>query len=114
MKKQLYNNLNYVVKGVLINTKGWLVGRAPKDIIEGFNPSDYDIIVPNRSLFNSVVRLLASQYDFKLNNYGGFKFILDEKMSVDIWCEELSHFLLTANEVTYAFNMKRNQLLKII
>lgn len=111
MKNKIYKNIPVEVKDILITTEGWLVGNSPQNLIEGTIPKDYDIIVPSREKFQNSMLMLHG-FDYGFNTYGGLKFQLDE-IKIDIWCEELSHFLLNANKVGFIYNMKRNILLKL-
>lgn len=111
-KGKVYNGLNDKIKSILLSSNGWLVGSSIEQIGNDEEVSDYDIIVPSRDLFRILIVSLQSTYNHIINNYGGFKFLIDG-VEVDIWCEELSHFLGTANKLTYAYNHKRVILLKI-
>ena len=115
MKSTIYQNLPYFIKSILLVSEGWLVGGALRDLLEGKEPNDWDIIVPSRELFQIVNTTLASCEDLesKINTFGGIKYFNNENDSIDIWCEELDHFLKTANKKDYIFNLKRNILLKV-
>lgn len=113
MKNRIYNELPSVIKNILLITEGWLVGNSALDILKDKEPKDYDIIVPSREMYSKMVTLLASQYDYDVNSYGGLKFNLDEfDIKLDIWCEELDHFILNAKDISYLYNFKRNYLFK--
>ena len=47
-----------------------------------------------------------------INSFGGIKMNLQDGLVLDIWAEELDHFIKTANKFEYAFNMKKNIMLK--
>ena len=79
--------------------------------MEDKKPKDFDIIIPDRSRYNAIVRSLTTDYKYKINNYGGIK-VDTGTFTLDIWSEELDHFLLTANRFTYAYNFYRRILLK--
>lgn len=111
--RDIYNGLNHQLKSVLLTSEGWLVGGAPLAISEGRVPKDYDIIVPSRELFQIVLKqITATGTKVEVNSFGGFKIQLEDGFSLDIWSEELSHFLMTANPVTYCYNMKRQILIQ--
>ena len=112
-KKIVYTNLPEEIKGFLLITQGWLVGNSIKDIIDCNTPKDYDIIIPNRELFQVITKNWTNSYTFKINTFGGIKITIGE-IVIDFWCEELSHFLSTANKVSYLYNLKHNILLENI
>lgn len=99
MKKvQLYNQLPQVIKSLLIASEGWLVGSSIVTTILGKeSPKDYDIIVSSRELFQIGCKILALlEFSVSVNTFGGIKFKKDN-ISIDIWCEELSHYLRNRN-----------------
>ena len=110
-RNTVYGNLDDRIKSILNHTRGWLVGNSISDILTGKEPNDFDIIVPDTSRYNAIVRSLTTDYSFTINNYGGIKIDTGD-FTLDIWTEELDHFLLTANRFTYAFNFYRRILLK--
>jgi hypothetical protein len=107
-KKTIYQNLPSPVKTLLIQSQGWLVGSAPYKLMSGEQPKDYDIVVPNRELFQTTLMTLPD-VDLKLNTFGGMKIVSD--ITIDIWCEELDHFLSYASPFAYAYNLKRQILI---
>ncbi len=109
-KEVIYSNIPVEIKDILVTTEGWLVGASASNLAQGTIPADYDIIVPSREKFQNAMLHLHG-FDYGFNTYGGLKFQVDD-MVVDIWCEELSHFLLNANRVGFVYNLKRNILLK--
>ena len=112
MEKKFYRDLPEVVQSILITSEGWLVGNSVENLIKGEKVNDFDIIVPSRELFQVVVKQLHCKNNFfGLNSYGGIKVILQD-IYIDIWCEELSHFLMSANSVNYVYNHKKQRLLK--
>lgn len=104
-KNKLYGELDNKIKSILLSTNGWLVGGSIEQVCNDEVVSDYDIIVPNRDLYRKMIVSLCSLFHHTINNYGGFKFVVDG-IDVDIWCEELSHFIDTANKITYVYNHK--------
>jgi|AntRauMFilla1563_2_1112583.scaffolds.fasta_scaffold01554_5 hypothetical protein len=114
MKSVVYSKLNNRIKSILLSSEGWLVGGSVNQIVNDGLISDYDIIVPDRGLYhNTIVSLMhLTDSNYTINNYGGFKFKLGQYLILDIWCEELSHFLANANEITYLYNHKKCILLK--
>ena len=111
MKDKVYKNIEGKIKSVLLITDGWLVGKAAKNIIDDEEVNDYDIIVPSRENFQNITHILSKLYTLKINSYGGFK-IISDTFTLDIWCEELSHFIRNANEVSFVYNYKGNVLLR--
>lgn len=111
-KSKVYTDLDKQIKGILLITEGWLVGNAVNHIINNEEVNDYDIIVPSRELFQKYVLLASSSYPLTINNYGGVKILIDNDIKIDIWCEELSHFIGSSNRLTYLYNHKRNILLE--
>ena len=118
MKSKLYKNLDVRVKNILLISEGWLVGNSINNILNDEEVKDYDIIAPNRELYHKILFLSGSNYQFSINSYGGVKLQIDnygnDTLSIDIWCEDLSHFIENAKEINYLYNYKRNVLLKNI
>jgi len=113
-KKNFYRKLPELIKSILITSEGWLVGTSISQILESKNVTDYDIIVPDRELFQIVTKQLSVDFDCEINSYGGLKFIGEDGTVVDIWCEELGHFLMTANSIKYIYNHKRQIIIEKI
>jgi len=99
------------LKHILLLSEGWLVGNAINSIEQGDDVKDYDVIVPSRELFQKTVAVLSYTYAMSTSSYGGLRFKVGD-VYLDIWCEELSHFLLSANRITYVYNLTKNILLK--
>ncbi len=56
----------------------------------------------------STVRLLNDiSTNITFNTFGGVKATIGE-LQVDVWCEELSHFLCNTTKADYIYNMKRS------
>lgn len=124
IKLKLYKELPGIVKSILLNTSGFLVGGSIQELVEGIESKDYDILVPDREQYMSIIRILNPISDkIELNTFGGLKFSfvyedtknidIDRIIVVDIWCEELSHFLSVTTKVDYIYNMKKAQLIQI-
>lgn len=109
--KDFYHKLPNIVKSTLLVSEGWLIGSSIINTLEGKPVKDYDIIVPNRELFQLTLSQLRNQGAININSFGGVKFENDVAQ-IDIWPEELDHFLKHVNEVTYIFNYKKNILFK--
>lgn len=110
----IYTKIPKKIKTLLINGEGWLVGGSCNSILNGNIPKDYDIIIPDRELYHRLLIFLGNEeYTMTLNTFGGCKVTIDD-IEVDLWCEELSHFLLNANKVNYIFNLKKVMLLKLL
>lgn len=108
--KKIYTHLQEPIKNILLISEGWLVGSAIKHIIYGEVPKDYDILIPNRELFQLVCTTLRD-YEYKINTFGGLKFKING-LEIDIWVEELSHFIMTTSAFDYAYNLKRSKLIR--
>ncbi len=108
-EQKVYENLDPKIKSVLNLTNGWLVGNAVFDILTDRKPDDYDIVV-NSPEFHTIIKSLTVTYKFTINNYGGFKFYIDDFV-LDVWTEDLSHFLLAALNFNYAYNFKSRLLI---
>lgn len=112
IKNKIYTSLPREVKAILLSSEGWLVGGSLKNLLEDKAPKDYDILVPNRLLFHNLCALKNMKlFHTRFNTYGGIKFN-EGDIEVDAWCEELSHFLLSCKSFDYAFNIRRNILIK--
>ena len=112
LKIKIYQNIDVRVKKILLLTEGWLVGNAINSIIKDDTVNDYDIIVSDRELFHKIVFFnMGDTKKIEINSYGGIKLNFGD-VKVDLWCEELSHFLINSNKVTFLFNYKKNMLLK--
>lgn len=106
----LHRRLPLIIKSVLLSSEGWLVGSSVRKLIAKEYPKDYDIIVPSRELFESTcIQLYAGKFQLEINSRGGLKFTNDS-VQIDIWCEELDHFLKNCTSFDYAYCFK-NQIL---
>lgn len=116
IKLKLYKELPLTIKNLLLNSSGFLVGGAIDKLVLGEEPKDYDIIIPDRESFMSAVRFLHTSMVLEPNTFGGMKFTSldkDQSLVIDIWCEELSHFMVTATKMNFIYNMKRSLLIQI-
>lgn len=109
LKNKVYNSLPTVIKDLLISTDGWLVGSAVGNIKEDKDNTDYDVIVPNGESLMIAMRLFRANY-IQLNSWGGFKITVGN-IKIDLWVEELSHFIHTASRFTYAYSVKGSKLI---
>lgn len=107
--KEVYRALPEAIKSVLILSDGWLVGGAITDILDGKKPTDYDIVVPPDNY--QIATLYLAPFPFKFNSFGGLKFSGPD-YELDIWPEEIGHFINTAHKFTYAFNLKNAKFIK--
>ena len=113
--KALYRCLPVHIKTLLIISNGWLVGGAiPNLLTSGISKlNDFDIIVPDGGDFqNGLLYLHPHIKNLTVNTYGGLKITLDDDTLIDIWVEELSHFISVAKNCEYVFNLKSQTLLK--
>lgn len=108
--KKICTHLPETIKNILLISEGWLVGSAVKHIIYGEVPKDYDILIPSRELYQIVCTTLRD-YEYKINTFGGLKFKING-LEVDIWVEELGHFITTASAFDYAYNLRRSKLIR--
>lgn len=106
---RLYRKLPEEVLKVMIISQGWLVGGSIEALLNDKEVNDFDIIVPDGKLFQVTCKAFSGR-PFKFNSFGGVKF--DLGVEVDIWPEELDHFIKTANKFTYAYCVTRNILIK--
>lgn len=101
-----------MIRAILLQSEGWLVGGAVKNTLEGKEVNDYDIIVPSRELYQITCSTLHPHFEHvQFNSFGGL-FLKIDGLQIDLWPEELDHFIKTANKFEYAYNMKRNILIK--
>lgn len=109
---RVYESLPNLIKSILLTSEGWLVGSGPENMIYGGHTRDYDILVPSRELYQITCAQLRT-YDPKvsLNTFGGLKFKLNN-LEIDLWPEELGHFIMTAIKCKYAYNLKRSKLIE--
>jgi hypothetical protein len=107
MKRVIYNGLPQNIKTILLISEGWIVGKACENLIDMMPPKDYDIIVPSRELFQIVCKHLSAYGKPEINSFGGLKFDM-MGYDVDIWCEELDHYLRNASYLGYAYNFKKS------
>lgn len=115
--EKIYNSLPDYVKTILINGNGILIGGSIRNILEDQPVKDYDIIIPNREDFLNVIRTLQldNAEDMYFNTFGGVKLIRQHSSyDIDVWCEELSHFLSTSSKTDYIYILKRELLFKLI
>jgi hypothetical protein len=112
-QNRIYRKLPYYVQSALLISEGWLVGKSIYNILENREVKDYDIIVPSRELFQVVCKMLFSIAEqANINSFGGYKVKLPDGTDIDIWCEELDHFLKNSKYIEYIYNMKKNIILK--
>lgn len=113
-KKAIYDNLPDIIKAILLQSYGWLVGGAPDALISGIKVNDYDIVVENRQLYQEVIKTLSvSGFQLEINSFGGCKFTSDQ-VEIDIWCEELGHFIQTSTQEGHIYNFRRSKLLQLV
>ncbi len=111
--KTIYQHLPVPIRSILIISDGWLVGSSIKSILAEEPVNDYDIIVPVEKWMNTLVSI--KQYDHVVNTFGGMKFTIVTTAGVidlDIWPENIDHFLKVANTLSYVYNINRSLLLK--
>ena len=87
---------------------GWIMGSAANP--DNSDPRDYDVWIPlsNWPLACSIVPKEGT----KINTFGGFKAISEDK-EVDVFTCEMEHMFNT-NYFTYAYQPKSNILIKRI
>lgn len=109
--KVFYKLLPTEIKTILIISEGWLVGSSIQSLLDGKAVSDYDIVIPNRENFQNALLYLKGLGKVEITTFGGMKSKTD-KMIIDIWCEELGHFLQNSLSQTYIFNLTKQMLFK--
>jgi len=118
IKNKFYRDLPAEIISLLLISEGWIVGSCLEKLLKDEKPNDFDIIVPNRELFQVTTRTIAALINnrgfnsYTINSYGGIKTTIGE-LSIDIWCEELSHFLMNANHAKYIYNFKKQVLIEV-
>ena len=85
-----------LVRAFTFNHEAWLVGGAAKWIV-GLQPDlrDWDIIVPVRN-WTDAQHLIP--YQTMSNTFGGFKIEVEGQPDIDVWAEDLDHFLATCTK----------------
>lgn len=113
-KKIIYERLPQFIKAILVQSYGWLVGSTPEAFLNGAAIiKDYDILVEDKNLYQDVVKMLsASGFQHEFNSFGGNKFTND-KFEIDIWCEDLGHFLQNSTQAGYIYHLRRSRILQI-
>lgn len=101
--KEVYSALPKAIKSVLIQTNGWLVGGALENISVGRSIKDYDIVVTDNHTYHNFLSTFDS---IKLNTFGGAKIEIDG-YQIDIWCEDLDHFLHTCIGSKYIYSLRK-------
>lgn len=109
--KTFYKLLPAEVKTILIISEGWLVGSSIKSLLEGSTVNDYDIVIPNRENFQNGLLYLKGLGMIEITTFGAMR-LKTCNITIDIWCEELGHFLQNSLEYTYIFNLTKQILLK--
>lgn len=82
------------VRTLCWNHEGWVVGGGAKYLI-GLTRDykDWDIIIPSHKWMD-VPPIIPHKTES--NTFGGYKVNI-EKCSVDVWCEDLGHFIMGVN-----------------
>lgn len=111
INKTFYKQLPIEIRSLLLISEGWLVGSSINALIENKPVNDYDIVVPNRELFQNALLYLKTLGEITVTTFGGNK-VTTDKLVIDIWCEELGHFLQSSLNQTYIFNLRSQLLLK--
>lgn len=113
---RIYRKLPELIQSTLLISEGWLVGSSIAQLLENKEVKDYDILVPSREKYQIVCKMLSDISNINMvNSFGGMKFEigpLDDIINIDIWPEELDHFLKNGNKLQYFYNMKKNIMLK--
>lgn len=78
-----------------LNQGGYLVGSAVQWVLYGgrSTPRDYDIIIPLHK-WHDASRLIPP--GSVANSFGGFKLQLDGELVIDVWGEDVDHYLITS------------------
>lgn len=108
-QQRIYRILPDPIKDLLLLSEGWLVGSSIIRLLEDISPTDYDIIVPAEK-WPAVFSYIRDK-EPTFNSFGGVKIQIGD-IIIDVWVESLDHFLHNVNIFTYAYNFKKNTLLK--
>ena len=110
---RIYRKLPELIQSTLLISEGWLVGSSIAQLLENKEVKDYDILVPSREKYQIICKMLFGLADQAIiNTFGGMKYIFSNGLNIDIWPEELDHFLKNGNKLQYFYNMKKNIMLK--
>lgn len=111
MKKLVYNSLPDCIKSILIISDGWLVGSAVEKLLAKEDPKDYDIIIPSRENYQ-VTSTAIKSYLKGVNTFGGLKYEFPDGIVVDMWPEELDHYLASASTRLSIYKLRGGILLQ--
>lgn len=113
LNKSFYRKLPKEVLSLLKISDGWLIGSSIEKIMNGETPKDYDIIVGNGQDFQKAHLFLSSLvcHNIAINSHGGIKISFPD-YDIDIWVEELDHYLSSRAKYNYVFKFAGFILLK--
>ncbi len=108
MMKLTKDNAPNLVRKLVMNCNGWLVGSAAKENVDISNLKDWDVVIPF-SYWKFAASLIPN--DAVPNSFGGWK-CNECEISIDIWPADLSD-ILTSSQTLNAYHPLTNTRLNI-
>lgn len=102
-RKEIYNKLPQQVKDILFQSNGWLVGSAVKNLLEGEEVRDYDVLITDIDLYYKIVSSHKSEFN-RFTSFGGIN-LNSGGLSIDIWHQSLESFILRASSCGIMYNL---------
>lgn len=97
-----------IVRALAFNHEAWVVGGAAEYLVGAIDElRDWDVIVPIRN-WTDAQHLIP--YQTPSNTFGGHKIDVNG-IDVDVWAEDLDHFLMTATKGIKIAVQPRKQLI---
>lgn len=91
----------------------YLVGGSIRSLIYAKKPKDMDFVILGKEQLDWVLKVFkACNIDFKLNRFGGYKFIYDNA-EVDLWLAEDLFSSMQYNVDGLYFDLRTNSLLSL-
>lgn len=107
------NNHFYLVYTIAKLAPIYLVGGSIRSLIYAKKPKDMDFIVLGKEHLDWVLKVFkAYNIDFKLNRFGGYKFIYGDT-EVDLWLAENLFSSMQYNVDGLYFDLRTNSLLSL-
>lgn len=107
---RFYRKLPNEIRDILSISHGWLVGSSIKSLLEDSPVNDYDIIIVPE-YYNASYSYLR-QHNIGFNSFGGLAVTIGD-IKIDMWIQDLSSFIMAADNFSYAYNFSKNRLIKI-
>ena len=114
MRLQNYINNHFYPAYVIAKLASiYLVGGAIRCLIYAKKPKDMDFVVLGKEQLDWVLEVFKAYHiDFKLNRFGGYKFIYDDT-EVDLWLAEDLFSSMQYNVDGLYFDLQTNSLLSL-